>query len=416
MSIVKVKISFPELRQTLAEFQAERAKAFETLSAEIKNAASHAITQLINTEMDIFLGKPDQEGNKRNGYESRDYAIKGLGCVRIQIPVDRKYHFKSSIIPKNEQIDPRLKEDIAILHLAGISTRTIEMISQRLLGVEISKQTVSNSLDTIKEKAINWLTREINDKYWALYIDGTNFKIQRRGSTESEPSLVVLGVDEKNRKSVLAIEPGTKDNANTWRAVFSELGKRGLDMKSVRIGIMDGLPGLEAVFKEFFPNAVTARCWVHALKNVMAKTPARLQDALKQLVHRVMYAESENAAREAFNALKEVMNTDAERAVKCLEKDLDSLLVHYRFNKKLWVALKTTNPIERINKEFKRRSKSMGSMGERTLECLLAFTALRLEMTWRNKPIDSLEKRLENFKYPVKKVNTISGAFNTLKH
>lgn len=416
MGIVKVKISFPELRQTIAEFQAQRIKAFEVITTEIRVAAANAITQLINSEMDIFLGKPDQVDNKRNGYETKEYALKGVGCIRVKIPVDRKYRFKSAVIPKNEQIDPRLKEDIAVLHLAGISTRVLEMISQRFLGVEISKQTVSNSLESIKEKATNWLTRELNVKYWALYIDGTNFKIQRRGSIEKEPSLVVLGVDENNRKSILAIEPGAKDNAESWRAVFRELIQRGLDARAVRIGIMDGLPGLEAVFKEFFPNSVTARCWVHALKNTLAKTPARLQEGLKQLAHRVMYAESENAAREAFTALKEAMGTDAERAVRCLEKDLDSLLVHYRFDRSLWIALKTTNPIERINKELKRRFKSMGSIGEQTLECLLAFTALRLEMNWQNAPINSIEKRLENFKYVGKKVNSVAGAIDTLLH
>jgi putative transposase len=91
-------------------------------------------------------------------------------------------------------------------------------------------------------------------KFWALYVDGTNFKVQRRRSTEKEPSLVVLGVDENNFRSILAIEPGSKDNVDSWRAVFSELKKRGLDGKSVRLGIMDGLPGLEKLFREEFPG------------------------------------------------------------------------------------------------------------------------------------------------------------------
>jgi hypothetical protein len=84
-----------------------------------------------------------------------------------------------------------------------------------------------------------------------------------------------------------------------------------------------------------------------------------------------MYVSSEDQSRQAFKALKEAMGADAERAVHCLEKDLDSLVIHYRFERKFWIALKTTNPIERINKEFKKRSRSMGTLGERTLECLL---------------------------------------------
>jgi putative transposase len=214
-------------------------------------------------------------------------------------------------------------------------------------------------------------------------------KIQRRGSTEREPSLVVLGIDELNRKSILAIEPGTKDNVDAWEAVFGELIKRGLKSENVRIGIMDGLPGLESLFQKMFPKAVTARCWVHALRNALAKTPARFREAFKVLAHKVMYASSEDQARQAFRALKQAMGADAERAVHCLEKDLDSLVMHYRFERRFWMALKTTNPIERINKEFKKRSRSMGTLGEQTLECLLAFTALRLEMGWKQVSIDS---------------------------
>jgi putative transposase len=389
MGIIKVEFNFPELKETLTSLEHGRKHFFDLLTRELKSAASNAIDQVLSSEMTVFLGKSSETGNKRNGYQTREYALKGLGGITLRMPVDRKRRFESIIIPKSEQIDPRLKEDMAVLHLAGISTRDLEMMSKRLLGVDVSRQTVSNSLGEIQEKAVNWLTRPLSGKYWALYVDGTNFKIQRRGSTEKEPSLVVLGIDEMNRKSILAIEPGTKDNVDAWEAVFGELIKRGLKSEDVRIGIMDGLPGLENLFKTIFPRAVTARCWVHSLRNALAKTPARFREAFKMLAHKVMYAQSEDQARQAFRALKEAMGADAERAVHCLEKDLDSLVVHFRFEKRFWIALKTTNPIERINKEFKKRSRSMGTLGELTLECLLAFTALRLEMGWKQVSIDS---------------------------
>lgn len=389
MGIIKVEFNFPELREAIANLEQGRRNFFDLLTQEIKAATSNAIDQVLSSEMTLFLGKSEESGNKRNGYQVREYALKGIGGVSLRMPVDRRRRFESALIPKSEQIDPRLREDMAVLHLAGLSTRDLEMMSRRLLGIEVSRQTVSNSLSEIQGKAVAWLTRPISGRYWALYIDGTNFKIQRRGSTQKEPSLVVLGVDEQNRKSILAIEPGTKDDVNAWEAVFGELIKRGLRSDDVRIGIMDGLPGLENLFRRTFPKSVTARCWVHALRNALAKAPARLREPFKLLAHKVMYASSEDQARQAFKALKEAMGADSERAVHCLAKDLDSLVVHYRFEKRFWIALKTTNPIERINREFKKRSRSMGTMGERTLESLLAFTALRLEMGWKQVAIDS---------------------------
>lgn len=401
MGIIKVEIKIPELVKAIELFKENRLAALEHVTAEVKNSVSAMFNQLLQTEMAVFLGQPDQDDNKKNGYEDREYALKGVGCVRIRMPVDRKRNFKSAVIPSREQIDPRLKEDLAILHLAGISNRVLAMISKRVLGVEVSTDTVTKSLSSVEDKALKWLERPLEKKYWALFIDGTNFKMQRRQSTEKEPALVVLGIDGDNRMSILAMQPGHKDSADCWKEVFKDLVVRGLNPQAVQIGIMDGLPGLESAFQESFVNAKTARCWVHSLRNAMAKTPERLRDAFKKLSHQVMYARSENDAREAFKSLKAAMGDDAERAVRCLEKDLESLLVHYKFDKKFWRTLRTTNPIERVNKELKRRTKSMETVGERTLNVVLAFVAMRLEYHWQRVPVDSahlgkLEGRKKN--------------------
>lgn len=395
MGIIKLEVSLPEAATAIEEFKNNRLKALEKISGEVKTAVTHALNQLLKAEMTFFLGKPDQSDNKRNGYQEREYALKGVGAVRIRMPVDRHRELSSEVIPPSERIDPRLKEDMAVLHLAGLSTRTLAMLSKRVLGVEVSAQTVTNSLAVIEPQALAWLERPLTKPYWALFVDGTNFRVQRRGSTAKEPSLVILGIDGDNHMSLLAIEPGTKDNVDAWESAFASLIKRGFDPKAVRIGVMDGLPGLENLFKQTFTNAVTGRCWVHSLRNAINKSPARLREIFKKSAHKVMYATSENAARVAFAELKVVMGTDAERAVRCLEKDLESLLTHYRFEKKFWRVLKTTNPIERVNKEFKRRTKSMETVGEKTLEKVLAFTALKLEFNWSRFAVDA--PYLENF-------------------
>lgn len=223
--------------------------------------------------------------------------------------------------------------------------------------------------------------------------------------TAKEPSLVVLGVNEQNYRSILAIEPGTKDNVECWRSVFSSLRERGLSSAGVRLGIMDGLTGLEKCFKDEFPNSRTQRCWVHAKRNAVTKAPARLRDAFSNLLDGVMYGKSEDEARRAFSALKDVMRNDATRAVRCIEKDLDSLLTHYSFDRKLWTALRTTNGIETINRQFKRRTKGMDTLGEATLESVLAFTALKIEINWQRHRIDS-----GIFNRKRKEVNTIEAA------
>ena len=386
-SIVKVEISFPEAIKAIQEFKENRAAALAEFSNELKKSSQQFFESLIQAEFTAFLGEEGQSGNKRNGYKERSYVLKGIGAIKLSMPQDRHSKFESSVIPKNEVIDPRLKEDFAVLSLAGISTRSMGMISRRVLGLEVSRDTIAASYGLIEESAMKWLERPLEGKYWALYIDGTNFKIQRRGSTQREPMLVVMGIGEDGHKSILAIEPGHKENADCWRTVFGSLKSRGLDVEAVKIGIMDGLPGLEKAFREEFPNAVTARCWVHSKRNAMNKCPARLREAFQMMVSTVMYADSHQGAKESFSVLKSTMEDDGKRAVYCLEKDIDALLVHYTFDRKYWRALKTTNPIERVNKEFKRRAKTMEGLGEKSLNCVLVFTALKLEMGWKSRKV-----------------------------
>lgn len=413
MSMIKVEVNLSEIKQAVSEFRNNKLRALETLTSEVKGAVGRFFNQLLHTEMALFLGQPEQSDNKRNGYYERNYALKGIGSLKVLMPIDRKRKFKSEIIPAGERMDPRLKDDLALLHLAGISTRMVGMISRRLLGVEVSTDTVSKSLIRIEQNALTWLTRPITKTYWALFVDGTNFRIQRRGSTEKEPSLVVLGLDDDRKMSILAIEPGQKDSADCWRSVFSDLKNRGLDASQVRLGIMDGLSGLETVFQEEFSNSSTARCWVHALRNAMAKIPARISDAFKLHVHKVMYAVSEDDARKQFMILKETFGKDGERAVNCLEKDIDSLLTHYRFDSKLWRTLKTTNPIERVNRELKRRTKMMETSGERTLRIVTAFVALRMEFHWQKMSVNS--KQLKTLKpLLLAEMNQIESVMGTM--
>ncbi len=246
LSIVKFEFSVPELKKTVELFAHNRLAAFESVVTESRRSVQELINQVMHAEMTLFLGQADQADNKRNGYEHRDYTLKGLGTLRLKVPVDRRRKFESSVIPKHERMDPRLSEDMAALHLAGISTRTLAMMSKRILGIEVSHQTISNSLPMLSEMALKWLKRPIEEKFWVLIVDGTNFHVRRRDSVEKEPSLVVLGITGDNRRSILAIEPGTRDNADSWRAVFRDLKQRGLDPSGVKLGIMDGLPGLSA--------------------------------------------------------------------------------------------------------------------------------------------------------------------------
>jgi transposase-like protein len=278
---------------------------------------------------------------------------------------------------------------LAVLHLAGISTRMLSVLSKRVLGVKVSAQEICNSLDTIIPAARSFLERPLSGRVWRyLYVDGTFFSV-RRSTVAKEPTLVVLGVDEGGFKSVLAMVQGDKDSKAAWEMVFRDLKARGLEGAQVQLGIMDGLPGLPTAFLEAFPHARVARCWVHKAANVMPRVPVRYQAAFKADWDLVQYAEDRTSAQAAFTSLAGRWKKDCPEAVECMLRDLEALLVHYDFPRGHWDALRTTNPIERVNKEFKRRSKAMEQMGPNGLRALLAFTALKLEFGWMQASIEA---------------------------
>ena len=409
---MKVIVKVQDVVSLARRFESQPAEAMRDLVGYFQNGVSEVIEQLMEAEVGLFLGKDSQRGNKRNGFRTRSYGIKGIGIIEIKVPRDRNGEYSSQIIPQGRRYDVALEKDLALLHLAGLSTRTLSLLSKRLLGMQFSPQEVTNALHTIVPAAKSFLERPLGSrKFQYLFIDGTNFHV-RRTTVEREPTLVVIGVDETNRKSVLAMVQGDKDSRAAWEMVFAQLKERGLDASAVKLGIMDGLPGLEAAFREAFLNARTARCWVHKARNIFPLVPRRYQGDFKICWDAIAYAENKSAALTAFASLKARWSSSCADAVERLGRDIDSLLNHYDFPKDHWDALRTTNPIERVNKEFKRRSKSMETIGPDGLKALLAFTALRLEFGWTLVPITS--RWVHNLKHQREKENGFDAVTNGL--
>ena len=207
--------------------------------------------------------------------------------------------------------------------------------------------------------------------------------------------LVVIGVTETGQKQVISIQSGDKESASSWRETFKDLKRRGLDSQTVILGIMDGLPGLEKVFREEFPKGKVQRCQVHVARNVLAKVPRKLKQEVADDIRSIFYASCREKAKEFSTQFAERWQKEVPSAVKCLQNSLDSCLTFFDFPEEEWISLRTTNVIERLNKEFKRRTKPMEIVaGERACYTLLAFVCLKMELNWRSKPIGNVAGNL----------------------
>ena len=398
---MKMEITVTEAMELINEIRQQPDSIFEMIRADVKENVGVYLSELMEAELTGFLGRNRYErikgkSNHRNGSYGRKFTLKGIGGVGVRVPRDRSGEFATQVIPRSKQYENTLREDLCAMFLAGVSTRTLSMMSERLIGRKISPMEVSNASRELSQAVEIWRERDLSEepiKY--MYVDGTLFSMRIDGSVEKVPVLVVIGVREDGYRTILAVQSGDKESASNWRELFKDIKRRGLDSSRVALGIMDGLPGLEKVFMEEFKNAKVQRCQIHVSRNVLAKVPRKLKKTVADEVRSIFYASSKSKALVFFEQFKSRWQKELPSAVKCLENSLKSCLAYLQFPEEEWICLRTTNVIERVNKEFKRRTKPMEIVaGERSCYTLLAFVCLKMELRWRSKPIGKVPTNL----------------------
>ena len=409
---MKVDISVSEAVQVFKEIQEQPEKILEMVRADMPQAVGGYLSEIMRLELTKYLGRQpyeraEKESNHRNGSYSRRFTLKGIGEVPVRVPRDRKGEYQTQVIPKSKQYEDELRQDIAVMFLSGVSTRTLSMISHRLIGHKISSGEVSRCSQELVQAIESWRNRDLSMlRFKYLFCDGVYFEMRVARTIEKVSVLVVIGVTENGQKQVIGIQSGDKESASSWREAFRDLKHRGLDSQTVTLGIMDGLPGLEKVFREEFPQGKVQRCQVHVARNVLAKVPKKLKQEVADDIRSIFYASSREKALELATRFTECWQKDVPSAVKCLQNSLDSCLTFFDFPEEEWISLRTTNVIERLNKEFKRRTKPMEIVaGETACYTLLAFISLKMEVHRRSNPVGKVRYNLPSLR------NLIEGDF-----
>jgi putative transposase len=410
---MKMEVSVAEVKDLINAIQQGAEGLFEMIRVNVQEGVGAYLSKLMDVELSHFLGRGrykrcEGKSNHRNGSYGRHFTLKGIGDVGLRVPRDRKGEYRTEIIPRSKQYEDALRQDLCAMFLAGVSTRTLSAMSQRLIGRKISPTEVSKASKELTGAVEQWRGRDLSgDPIKYLFVDGVTFSMRIEGSIEKVPVLVAIGVIENGQRRVLALQAGDKESAPTWRELFKDLKRRGLDATKVTLGVMDGLPGLEKVFEEEFPKGKVQRCQIHVARNVLAKVPRKLKEAVADDLRSVFYASSKSKALEFSAQFKERWQMQIPSAVKCLGNSIDACLTFMAFPEEEWISLRTTNIIERLNKEFKRRTKSMEIVaGETSCYTLLAFICLKMEMHWRSNPIGKVADNLPFFKMLVEKTFT----------
>jgi transposase-like protein len=281
------------------------------------------------------------------------------------------------LVPRYQRRSERVDEAILGVYLSGTNTRRIKgALAPLLRGGPLSKDAVSRLVGRLAGDFETWRGRDLaEDQIQYLIMDGWYPKVRIGKRRERVPVLVTLGVRGDGERVVLDVRLAGDESTAAWRDVIRSLVDRHIG--TPRLAIIDGSAGLAAALREQWPALAIQRCTAHKLRNLEARVPVRLREELAEDYRRMIYAETRALVDQARARFTKKWRLRCPAVVECLQEAGDDLFTFLRFPKAQWKALRTTNALERINGEFRRRTKTQASLPSQDAVLLLLFGLLR---------------------------------------
>jgi transposase-like protein len=281
--------------------------------------------------------------------------------------------WQSHVVPAYARRMRQVNEAVLQAYLCGTNTRRIRGALKPLLqGRALSKSAVSRVVQGLNAQLMAWQTRSLAELDLVyLYLDGFHLRVRMGGRVSPVPMLAVLGVQRNGQKVLVHLSLRGSESTDAWSAVCEDLAARGV--RAPQLCVIDGSKGLRAAVERTWPAADIQRCTVHKLRNVLTAAPKRLHDELRLDYHAIVRAEDCAVSRRAYSVFVKKWTKGCPGAVKSLEEAGTELLTMYRYPRSQWKSLRTTNCIERLYLEFRRRVKTQGSFPSEAAALTLLF-------------------------------------------
>jgi transposase-like protein len=245
------------------------------------------------------------------------------------------------------------------MFLAGVSTRRVGEVLAPLLGETLSASTVSSVLLALEREVAAFLSRPIQDHFVYLILDGITLRVKTAQGVKRRLVLVAYGITGDGQRQIIAFRLATAESEAQWEAFLTDLYRRGLEAKMLRLVVSDGCPGLHRALDTVYPYVDRQLCWVHKLRNVAQRLPRKLQKECLAGARAIYLAKTEREARRRFREWAGRWQSTVPKAVECLERDLEGLLAFLTCPQADWGKIRTTNAIERAFREVRRRTRPM---------------------------------------------------------
>ena len=365
----------------------------------LRRGATQLLAQAIQAEVAAYLEARshlrDDAGHRqvvRNGSLPQRTILTGIGPVEVQQPrvqdrrpAEQREKFTSAILPPYLRKTKSIEELIPWLYLKGVSTGDFSEALAALLGPDakgLSANTITRLKAVWQQEYEAWSKRSLAGKHYIyVWADGVHFNI--RLEEDRQCILVLMGATADGKKELIALGDGFRESEQSWKALLLDCQARGMTTAPA-LAVGDGALGFWKALRQVFPTTREQRCWVHKTANVLDKLPKAQQPKAKAMLHDIWQADTRAAAEKAFDLFVATYAAKYAKAVDCLVKDREELLVFYDFPALHWMHLRTTNPIESTFATVRLRTTKTKGSGSRSACLMMVFKLMEsASKKWR---------------------------------
>jgi transposase-like protein len=358
------------------------------LAARVRQAVQATIQVVLDDELERLTGaghyqRSDERVDLRNGGYPRR-LVTTSGEIEVRVGRTRAGGAATAPVGRYLRRQPEIDDAIAESYVRGLSTRDMGSVTQALLGKRVARSTVSRVTRRLDDEVEALRTEALAEPIAYLYLDATFVDARWARTVENVSALVAYGVGPDGHRRLLAVHIGTQESEASWAGLLAELVERGLS--GVLMVIADEHAGLRAAVRKALPEARQQRCTVHLLRNVLANVPRRHQRRIAREAVAVLHADGLDAAKKAMRSFRDRFARQFAEAVACLERGFDAGTQYFAFPEKHWMRIRSTNGLERLHGEVKRRTRAIGAFPDRASALrLITAVALQAVSIWRDR-------------------------------
>ena len=348
-----------ELRRQIRE---GKEISLDGILEEFKSLLRESLQTASEEELTSHLGyekhQESENTNYRNGHSKKSLKTK-YGQIDVAIPRDREGTFEPKLVPKRERILKGSEELILSLYAKGMSVADISTHLDDLYGYQLSEQTISNITEAIMDKAKEWQNRPLEAIYPIVFMDATVLKIRVDRVVKNIAAYIMLGITLEGKKEILGIWIGENETSKYWLTLLNELKNRGVE--DILIFAIDGLNGFNQAIQAVYPKAEIQRCIVHQIRSSLKFVSWKDRKAVAKDLKTIYSAATEEDAQLALTEFNDIWGSKYPHILQSWLNNWNELATFFKYPKSIQTLIYTTNPIESLNANIKRKTNSKGS-------------------------------------------------------